>query len=142
MSVSDHDKKMVYLAYRDIFKDRLAKLRKPSKVRSVVEKHKDHLHYQQLVDSTDLKNICRILGDLLVAVSKRFLPTLTDMLYEMAPGCIVESNYDPTEPHAKDVEKFGPERARMVKTHLFRVRAEHLYTGILAQGSSFLIVTL
>ena len=39
MSDSDLDKKMVYLAYRDIFKDKLAKLRKRSKVRNVVEKH-------------------------------------------------------------------------------------------------------
>jgi hypothetical protein len=67
MSDSDHDKTMVYLAYRDIFKDRLAKLRKRSKVRNVVEKHKDHLHHKQLADSIDSKKICKILGDLLAA---------------------------------------------------------------------------
>ena len=43
MSDSDLDKEMVYLAYRNIFKDKLAKLRKRSEVRNVVEKHKDHL---------------------------------------------------------------------------------------------------
>ena len=64
---SDLDKKMVYLAYCDIFKDQLAKLRKRNKVRNVVEKHKDYLHYKQLADSMDSEKTCRILGDLLVA---------------------------------------------------------------------------
>ena len=83
MSDSDLDKKMVYLAYRDIFKDKLAKLRKRSKVRNVVEKHKDHLHHKQLAHSTDSKKICRILGDLLAArlfesesIAKATFPTL------------------------------------------------------------------
>jgi hypothetical protein len=83
MSDSDLDKKMVYLAYRDIFKDKLAKLRKRSKVRNVVEKHKDHLHHKQLADSTDSKKICKILGDLLAArlfesesIAKATFPTL------------------------------------------------------------------
>jgi len=67
MSDSDFDKEMVYLAYRDIFKDKLAKLRKRGKVRSVVEKHKDHLHHKQLADSMDSEKTCRILRDLLVA---------------------------------------------------------------------------
>ncbi|PVH67513.1 hypothetical protein DL98DRAFT_543076, partial [Cadophora sp. DSE1049] len=48
MSDSEPDKKLVYLAYRDIFKDKLAKLRKRNKVRNVVEKHEDHLHHTQL----------------------------------------------------------------------------------------------
>ena len=34
MSDSDFDKEMVYLAYRDIFRDKLAKLRKRSKKES------------------------------------------------------------------------------------------------------------
>jgi hypothetical protein len=83
MSDSDLDKKMVYLAYRDIFKDKLAKLRKRNKVRNVVEKHKDHLHHKQLADSMDLEKTCRILGDLLAArlfesesAAKATFPTL------------------------------------------------------------------
>jgi hypothetical protein len=83
MSDSDLDKKMVYLAYRDIFKDKLAKLRKRSKVRNVVEKHKDHLHHKQLADSIDSMKIYRILGDLLAArlfesesIAKANFPTL------------------------------------------------------------------
>jgi hypothetical protein len=67
MSDLDLDKKIVYLAYRDIFKDKLAKLRKRSKVCNVVEKHKDHLHHKQLANSIDLMKIYRILGDLLAA---------------------------------------------------------------------------
>ena len=67
MSGSDLDKRMVYLAYRDIFKDKLAKLRKRSKVRNVLDKHKDHLHHKPLADSMDSEKICRILGDLLAA---------------------------------------------------------------------------
>jgi hypothetical protein len=46
MPDSDLDKKMVYLAYRNIFKDKLAKLRKWSKVYNVVEKYKDYLYYK------------------------------------------------------------------------------------------------
>jgi hypothetical protein len=83
MSDSDLDKKMVYLAYRDIFKDKLAKLRKRGKVRNVVEKHKDHLHHKQLADSMDSEKTCRILGDLLAArlfesesAAKATFPTL------------------------------------------------------------------
>jgi len=79
----DLDKQMVYLAYRDIFKDTLAKLRKRKKVRNVVEKHKDHLHHKQLADSMDLEKICKILGDLLAArlfesesAAKAIFPTL------------------------------------------------------------------
>jgi hypothetical protein len=83
MSDSDFDKKMVYLAYRDIFKDKLAKLRKRNKVRNVVEKHEGHLHHKQLTDSMDSEKTCRILGDLLAArlfesesVAKATFPTL------------------------------------------------------------------
>ena len=42
---SELDNKIVYLAYRDIFKNKLAKLRKRNKVHNVVEKHKDYLYY-------------------------------------------------------------------------------------------------
>ena len=54
-TISDSDlvKKMVYLAYRDVFKGNLAKLRKRNKVRNVAEKHKCHLDHKQLVDSMD-----------------------------------------------------------------------------------------
>jgi len=83
ISDSGLEKKMVYLAYRDIFKDRLAKLRKRSKVRSVVEKHKDHLHHRQLADSMDSEKTCRILRDLLASrlfesesIAKAIFPTL------------------------------------------------------------------
>jgi hypothetical protein len=67
MSDPDLDKEMVYLAYRDIFKDKLAKLRKRGKVRDVVEKHKDHLHHRQLADSMDSEKTCKILRGLLAA---------------------------------------------------------------------------
>ena len=67
MLYSDLNKEVVYLAYRDIFKDKLAKMRKRNKVRNIVEKHKDHLHHKQLADSMDSEKICRIWGDLLAA---------------------------------------------------------------------------
>ncbi|KAF7866868.1 hypothetical protein EAF04_005709 [Stromatinia cepivora] len=83
MSDSDLDKKMVYLAYRDIFRDKLAKLRKRNKVRNVAEKHKGHLHHKQLADSMDSEKTCRMLGDLLAArlfesesAAKATFPTL------------------------------------------------------------------
>ncbi|KFX99920.1 hypothetical protein V490_01571 [Pseudogymnoascus sp. VKM F-3557] len=83
MSDSNLDKKMVYLAYRDVFKGRLAKLRKRKKVWNVVEKHKDHLHHRQLADTINSEKTCRILEDLLAArlfesesAAKAAFPTL------------------------------------------------------------------
>jgi len=83
MSDSDLDKETVYLAYRDIFKGNLAKLRKRAKVRNVVEKHKDHLHHKQLADSVDSEKVCNILGDLLTgnlfesdSIAEATFPTL------------------------------------------------------------------
>ncbi|KAF4631565.1 hypothetical protein G7Y89_g6566 [Cudoniella acicularis] len=67
MSDTYLDKERVYVAYRDIFKGKLAKLRKRNKIRNVVEKHKDHFHHKQLTDSMDADKTCRILGDLLAA---------------------------------------------------------------------------
>ncbi|KAH8663684.1 hypothetical protein BGZ60DRAFT_411899 [Tricladium varicosporioides] len=74
---------MVYLAYRNIFKDELAKLRKRTKIRNVVGKHRDHLYYKQLADSIDSEKTCKILGDLLAmrlfesdSVAKANFPTL------------------------------------------------------------------
>ncbi|KAL5344763.1 hypothetical protein ACLOAV_010160 [Pseudogymnoascus australis] len=64
---SNLDKKMVYLAYRDVFRGKLAKLRKRKKVRNVVEKHKGHLHHRHLADTINSEKTCRILGDLLAA---------------------------------------------------------------------------
>jgi hypothetical protein len=63
---SDLDKKIVYLIYRDIFKDKLVKLRKQSKIHNVIKKHKDYVHYKQLANLMDLEKTYRILGDLLV----------------------------------------------------------------------------
>ena len=59
MSHTDLDK-MVYLAYRHIFKDNLAKLRKRNKIRIVVEKRKDHVNDEQFTDSMDAEKTCRI----------------------------------------------------------------------------------
>ncbi|KAF8853500.1 hypothetical protein BDZ45DRAFT_76595 [Acephala macrosclerotiorum] len=83
MADSDLDREMVYLAYRDIFKGGLAKMRKRGKVRNVVEKHKDHLHHKQLADLMDSEETCRILEKLLAAhlfesdsAAKATFPTL------------------------------------------------------------------
>jgi len=65
MSDTDLDKEMVYVAYRDIFKGKLAQLRKRAKVRNVVEKHKNHLHHKQLADSMDSEKTYKILRCLL-----------------------------------------------------------------------------
>jgi hypothetical protein len=83
MSDSDLDKETVYLAYRDIFKGNLAKLRRRAKVRNVVEKHKNHLHHKQLADSVNSEKVCSILGDLLTrnlfesdSIAEATFPTL------------------------------------------------------------------
>ncbi|PVH71140.1 hypothetical protein DL98DRAFT_597224 [Cadophora sp. DSE1049] len=72
-----------------------------------------------------------------LAVSKRFLPTLKDMLHEMVPDCIIESDYDPTEPNAKEVEELGSERARILKTHIFHVRAERCMREFWPKAAAF-----
>lgn len=59
-------------------------------------------------------------------VRKSYLPTLKDKLCKMVPDCIIESDYDPTEPNAKEVEEFGYERARILGTVRFRDRAERM----------------
>ena len=65
MSDTNLDRERVYVAYRAIFKDKLAKLRKRNKIRNVVEKYKDHVHHKQLTDSMDAEKTCRILRVLL-----------------------------------------------------------------------------
>jgi hypothetical protein len=109
MSDSDLDKEMVYLAYCDVLKDRLARLRKRNKVRNVVEKHKDHLHHKQVADSIDSEKTCKILGDLLAArvfesesVAKAAFPSLfsprdlgndTALIVKCVEDCF-ESDYE------------------------------------------------
>ncbi|PMD31128.1 hypothetical protein L207DRAFT_592059 [Hyaloscypha variabilis F] len=65
MSDTELDREMVYVAYRDVFKGKLAQLRKRPKVRNVVEKHKNHLHHKQLADSMDSEKTYKILRSLL-----------------------------------------------------------------------------
>jgi hypothetical protein len=59
-------------------------------------------------------------------VRKSYLPTLKNKLRQVVPGCIIEPDYDPTEPNAKEVEEFGYERARILRTATFHDRAERM----------------
>jgi hypothetical protein len=45
MSDIDLDKEIVYVTHRDVFKGKLAQLRKQGKVCNIVEKYKNHLYY-------------------------------------------------------------------------------------------------
>jgi L-ascorbate metabolism protein UlaG (beta-lactamase superfamily) len=101
MSDSDLDKEVVYLAYRDIFKGQLAKLRKPRRVHNVVKKHKDHLHHKQLADSMSSEKACKILGDLLAgglfesdSVAEATFPTLFSPGAALIVKC-VEDHFEP-----------------------------------------------
>lgn len=44
----------------------------------------------------------------------------------MVPDCIIEPDYNPTEPNVKEVEEFGYETARILRTITFRDRAERM----------------
>jgi hypothetical protein len=59
-------------------------------------------------------------------VRKSYLPTLKDKLHKMVPDCIIEPDYDPTKPNAKEVEEFGYKRARILRTATFCDRAERM----------------
>jgi hypothetical protein len=70
-------------------------------------------------------------------VHKSYLPKLKDKLREMAPHCIIESNYDPTEPNAKEVKEFGYKKARILRSLTFRDRAERMIHEALPKGGAF-----
>jgi hypothetical protein len=70
-------------------------------------------------------------------VRKSYLLTLKDKLCKMVPDCIVEPDYDPTEPNAKEVEEFGYERARILRTVKFRDRAERMMRESWPKAAAF-----
>jgi hypothetical protein len=70
-------------------------------------------------------------------VHKSYLPKLKDKLRELAPDCIIEPNYDPTEPNAKEVEEFGYEKARILRSLAFCSRAERLIHEAFPKAKAF-----
>jgi hypothetical protein len=72
-----------------------------------------------------------------LAVHKSYLPKLKDKLRELAPHCIIEPNYDPIEPNAEEVEYFGYEKARILRSSAFRNRAERMIHEAFPKAGAF-----
>ena len=99
-------------------------------------------HYAQTLDK--LGNFNKILsiedlqdGSWELPVHKSYLPTLKDKLREMVSDCIIDPDYDPTEPNAREVEEFGYETARILSKDKFQERAERMMREALPKAAAF-----
>jgi len=72
-----------------------------------------------------------------LAVRKSYLPMLKDKLREMVSDCIIDPDYDPTKPNAREVEKFGYEMARILSKNKFHDRAEHMICEAFPKAANF-----
>jgi len=63
---------------------------------------------------------------LVLSIKESYLPTLKDELRKMVPNYIIEPGYNPTQSNVKEVEEFGYETARTLRTITFRDRAERM----------------
>ncbi|KAH9222988.1 hypothetical protein DL95DRAFT_517915 [Leptodontidium sp. 2 PMI_412] len=70
-------------------------------------------------------------------VRKSYLPRLKNMLHKMVPECITQAVSDTTEPTAKELEDFGYERARILRTMSFRNRAECMVSESWPKAAAF-----
>jgi hypothetical protein len=99
-------------------------------------------HYAQTLDK--LGNFDKILsiedlqdGSWELPVHKSYLPMLKDKLREMVSDCIIDPDYDPTEPNAREVEEFGYEMARILSKDKFQERAERMMREALPKAAAF-----
>jgi hypothetical protein len=44
----------------------------------------------------------------------------------MVPSCIIELNYNPIKPNAKEVEEFGYKKARILRSFTFRNKVKRI----------------
>jgi hypothetical protein len=70
-------------------------------------------------------------------VRKSYLPTLKDKLREMVSDCIIDPDYDPTKPNAREVEEFGYETARILSKDKFHDRAERMIHEAFPKAAAF-----
>ncbi|KAH7364910.1 hypothetical protein BKA65DRAFT_146287 [Rhexocercosporidium sp. MPI-PUGE-AT-0058] len=70
-------------------------------------------------------------------VRKSYLPILRNKLHEMDPTCIIELGSNPIAPNAKEVEKFGYQKARVLSTMRFRYRAECMVSEAWPKAAAF-----
>ena len=98
--------------------------------------------YAQILDK--LGNFDKILsieelddGSWELPVRKSYLPTLKNKLCKIVSDCIIEPDYDPTEPNANEVTEFGYERARILRTTSFRDRAKRMMRESWPKAAAF-----
>ncbi|KAH7356445.1 hypothetical protein BKA65DRAFT_474262 [Rhexocercosporidium sp. MPI-PUGE-AT-0058] len=60
------------------------------------------------------------------AYKNRYLPKLEDKLRDIVTDCIIELEYDPTEPNSQEVEEFGDEVVRILGNVTFYKRVERM----------------
>jgi hypothetical protein len=70
-------------------------------------------------------------------VRKSYLPTLKDKLREVVSDCIIDPDYDPTKPSAREVEEFGYVRARILKKDKFHDRAKRMIHEAFPKAAAF-----
>lgn len=63
---------------------------------------------------------------LVLSIKESYLPTLKDKLRKMVPDYIIEPDYNPTESNVNEVEEFGYETSRILRTITFRDTAERM----------------
>ncbi|KAH7370301.1 hypothetical protein BKA65DRAFT_561928 [Rhexocercosporidium sp. MPI-PUGE-AT-0058] len=61
-----------------------------------------------------------------VLIYKSQMPALTDKLRKEVPDCVINPDYNPFEPDAREVKEFGYEGAKLLRTRRFRERAERM----------------
>jgi hypothetical protein len=66
-------------------------------------------------------------------VRKSYLPKLKDKL----PDCIIDPDYDPTEPNAREVEEFGYEIVRILSKDKFHDRAKRMIYEAFPKAATF-----
>jgi hypothetical protein len=70
-------------------------------------------------------------------VRKSYLATLKDKLREIVPDYIIDPDYDPTKPGAREVEEFGYKRATILNRDKFYDRAERITRKALPKAAAF-----
>jgi hypothetical protein len=70
-------------------------------------------------------------------VRKSYLLTLKDKLCEVVSNCIIDPDYNPTKPSAREVEEFGYVRARILKKDKFHDRAKRIIYEAFFKAAAF-----
>lgn len=68
---------------------------------------------------------------------KSYLLTLEDKLRGMVSDCIIDPDYNPTKPNAREMEEFGYETARILRKDKFHDRAKRMTHEAFPKAAAF-----